>query len=392
LTLFPFTQPKVGLSITADSLCVAHLSRRFGHQSFGKYAEEPLPTGSIRLSPIEPNIVEREQVVNSLQAVLGHPKGSQSVALCLPDLCARTAILEMATLPSQSKEQQTLVEWRLRQDLKLPKDAFRISYQNVSSASGGLPGSSPTDKPVRLLATVIQENIIEAYEAVCLEVGLVPTSIHLASQAVFNMCRPIIETTLNTSDKRISFVPDMQFFLYLADWGFSIIAMRHQSPDFLRVKPLHHISKWTPTVSQTIDAFDPHNQGETDVPGERNQEHASARDLDVGLPTTTAIARTISNELIGTLQYYFESHEASMSTEGVYPLFLIGSHDPDNTLPMITELIHQEFSYDTDQGKPRVQAIPIFPGNTTLNLKTLSGLPAWSSTSLPAFAATSQSA
>jgi len=241
MTLFPFTRPKVGLSVTADSLCVAHVNRRLGHQSFGGYVEQPLPSGSIRLSPVEPNILEREQVINSLQAVFGHLKGPQSVALCLPDLCARTTIFDMATLPSQSKEQQALVEWRLQQDLNLPKEKFRISYQIFSSPSGGLIGSPPTDRPVRLLATAIQENIIEAYEAVCLEVGLVPASIHLASLAVFNMCRALIDTTLKTSTERISFVHDTQFFLYLADWGFSIIAMRHQAPMFLRVKPLRHM-------------------------------------------------------------------------------------------------------------------------------------------------------
>ncbi len=390
MTLFPFTRPKVGLSVTADSLCVAHVNRRLGHQSFGGYVEQPLPSGSIRLSPVEPNILEREQVINSLQAVFGHLKGPQSVALCLPDLCARTTIFDMATLPSQSKEQQALVEWRLQQDLNLPKEKFRISYQIFSSPSGGLIGSPPTDQPVRLLATAIQENIIEAYEAVCLEVGLVPASIHLASMAVFNMCRSLIDTTLKTSAKKISFVPDTQFFLYLADWGFSIIAMRHQAPIFLRVKPLRHMSQWTFPVSQSIDALNQQNQESTGVPDDRKQEPTFARDPDAGLTSSTPIARMISNELIGTLQYYFETHEASLSTDEMYPLFLVGSQDPDGTLPLISELIQQEFPFETDHGKPRIKGFPIFPGNRTLNLKSLSGLPAWTSTALPAFAGTSQ--
>ncbi len=392
MTLFPFTRPKVGLYVTADSLCVAHVSRRFGHQSFGRYVEQPLPSGSIRLSPVEPNILEREQVIDSLQAVFGHPKGPQSVALCLPDLCARTTIVEMATLPLQSKEQQALVEWRVQQDLRLSKQKFRISYQIFSSPSGGLSGSPPTDQPVRLLATAIQENIIEAYEAMCLEVGLVPASIHLASLAVFNMCRSLIDTTLNTSAERISFVPDTQFFLDLADWGYSIIVMRHQAPIFLRVKPLRHMSQLSAPVSQPIDALDQQNQGNADVPGDGKQEPACAREPDAGLHSSPPIARTLTNELIGTLQYYFETHEASIHTDEVYPLFLMGSPDPDNALPLITELIQQEFPFEADHGTPRIKAFPIFPGNTNLNLKPLSGLPAWTSTSLPAFAATSQSA
>jgi len=392
MTLFPFTRPKVGLSVTADSLCVAHVNRRLGHQSFGGYVEQPLPSGSIRLSPVEPNIVEREQVINSLQAVFGHLKGPQSVALCLPDLCARTTIFDMATLPSQSKEQQAVVEWRLQQDLNLPKEKFRISYQIFSSPSGGLVGIPPTDQPVRLLATAIQENIIEAYEAVCLEVGLVPASIHLASLAVFNMCRALIDTTLNASVERISFVPDTQFFLYLADWGFSIIAMRHQAPIFLRVKPLRHMSRWTPPVSQPIESLDQQDLEDSSILNDGSRALAPSMNQDAKIASSNHTATIITNELIGTLQYYFDTHEASIRTDEVYPLFLIGSQDPDNALPMITELIQQEFPCEADHGKQRIKALPIFPGNTNLNLKPLSGLPAWTSTSLPAFAATSQSA
>ena len=123
-----------------------------------------------------------------------------------------------------------------------------------------------------------------------------------------------------------------------------------------------------------------------------NRNQRLLGNLTQGFTLPPPIARTLTNELVGTLQYYFETHEASIHTDEVYPLFLIGSQDPDNALPLITELIQQEFPFEADHGTPRIKAFPIFPGNTNLNLTPLSGLPGWTSTSLPAFAATSQSA
>lgn len=392
MTFFPFTRPKAGLYVTADSFCLAHINRRLGHQSFGGYVEQSIPSGSIRLSPVEPNILEREQVINNLQAIFGHRKGPQSVALCLPDLCARTTILEMASLPKSPKEQQALVEWRLQQDLKLSKEKMRVSYQILFSTSGVMKGKPNTEQPVRLLATAIQENIIEPYESTCLEAGLIPTSIHLASLAVFNLCRPIMESTLKQTAGRISFVPDTQFFLYLADWGFSLIAIRHQTPAFLRVKPLRHMTSWLPPATQPIHEREPQEIGDTGIPVGDHHERTSSHEPNEVLTFNPQTAVIITNELVGTLQYYFETHEASFATDEVYPLFLIGSQAPDQALPRIAELIEQEFPFESEDGKPRIKAFPLFPGNANLNLKPLSGIPTWTSTSLPAFAATSQSA
>ncbi|MDT7041071.1 hypothetical protein [Candidatus Nitronereus thalassa] len=381
MTLFPLTRPKAGLYMTADSIGVAHIHRRFGHQSFDDYEEQPIPTGTIRLSPLEPNILEKEQVISNLKAVFGHRKGPRPIALCLPDLCARTTILEMASLPNSPKEQHALVEWRLQQDLKLSKEKRRISFQHLSQKS---------DRPVRLLATAIQENIIQAYENTCLEAGLIPASIHLASLAVFNVCRPIMESILSQSKGRISFAPDTQFFLYLADWGFSLIGIRHKIPAFLRVKPLRYLSPWLPPITQHQPEPDQEETSRTDLNHENFEKPAAADEpsnLHAFSPPTVDF---LTNEIVGTLQYYFETYEKSFSPDEVYPLFLIGSHTPDQTLPKISELIEQEFPWEAGLGKPRIKAFPLFPGTPNVKPKSLTGLPTWTSTSLPAFSATSQ--
>jgi Tfp pilus assembly PilM family ATPase len=391
MTLFPFTRPKIGLYVTAEAFSVAHVHRRFGHQSFDDYEEQPIPAGCIRLSPVEPNILERETVISNLQAVFDHRKGPQSVALCLPDLCARTTILEMASLPKNPKEQQALVEWRLKRDLKLSKEHMRVSFQHLASTSGWIKGTPTPDQPVRLLATAVQENILQAYENACLEAGLIPASIHLASFAVFNVCKPMMEAILSQSTGRISFVPDTQFFLYLADWGFSLIAVRNRTPIFLRVKPLRHTTPWLPQNIQHRTELDPQEPSEPGSAIDGAEEPTASLEQDNLRTFSPQTAAFMTNELVGTLQYYFETHEMSFSTDEVYPLFLIGSQVPDQALPKIAELIEQEFPWGSELDKPRIKAFPLIPGTANLSLKSLSGLPTWTSTSLPAFAAPSQS-
>ncbi len=390
MTFFPFARPKTGLYVTAESLSLAYVNRRLGHQSFGGCIEQPLPVGSIQLSPVEPNILDHEQVVNSLHAAVGQKNGPQSIALCLPDLCARTTLLEMASLPKNIKEQQALVQWRLQQDLNLPKENFRISYQILSSRQGKFHATRPPDQPVRLLATAIKENIIEAYETACLEADLIPASIHVASLAVFNMCRPIIDLNLTRTTERLSFVPGTLFFLYLTDWGFSLIALQNDIPSFLRIKPLRQLRP--PHAQPLHSTQDQNEEGQERTPFNNTEEPSNILEPNTMLTMPSQTTTVMTNELLGTLQYFFETHEANAMSNEIYPLFLIGSQHPDQVLPNIAEFIEHEFPCEGEHGTPRVKAFPLFPGNPNLNLKPISGLPSWTGTSLPAFAATSKSA
>lgn len=390
MTLFPFTRPKAGLYVTGEMLYVARLNRRLGYQSFGGTIEQPLPAGSIRLSPVEPNILEREQFVNGLHAAFGRHKGAQSIALCLPDLCARTTILEMASLPKNSKEQHDLVHWRLQQELSLSKEKLRISYQILSLKQGRFNASPPPDQPVRLLATAIKENIIESYETACLEVDLIPASIHLASLTVFNVCRPMMDTTLRLVTEPLTFVPGTLFFLYLADWGFSLIVLQNHLPSFLRIKPLGQLSRQSTYPVHSMQ--NGNDEGHESPSADPTEEFTDQLEPEIMLTIPSPATTVVRNEILGTLQYFFETHEDNGASDEVYPLFLIGSQNPEQMLPDIANFIEQQFPCEANHGMPRIKAFPLFSGNPNVNVKPLNGFPSWTGSSLPAFAATSKSA
>src|SRR5207244_13405373 len=67
-----------------------------------------LPSVLLRPSPVEPNISDVEALKSCLHALIGIPVGRQTpcwpIALVLPDLCVRTVLLNVDTLPSRSSE------------------------------------------------------------------------------------------------------------------------------------------------------------------------------------------------------------------------------------------------------------------------------------------------
>src|SRR5438876_8148637 len=66
------------------------------------------PSGLLRPSPVEPNISDGEALKAHLRALIGIPVGRQApswpIALVLADLCVRTVLLHVDTVPSRSSE------------------------------------------------------------------------------------------------------------------------------------------------------------------------------------------------------------------------------------------------------------------------------------------------
>ena len=215
----------------------------------------------------------------------------------------------------------------------------------------------------------------------CLQAGLIPVSLSLASPAVFDLCRSLMESTLTLSSQKLSFLPDTVFFLYLADWGYSVLVFQEYGPTFIRIKPLRQIA--------TLSAPKTESSPPSTTTSSEEDESPSPHILDPGevLHSNQETASVIANELLGTLQYYFETLSPSFKNHQLFPLFLAGSPEPETVLPLIANAIEEEFPLSSEDGKPGIKAFSLFPTNSNLNQKTLSGLTNWTSTSLPSFAA-----
>ena len=384
MRLFPFTRLRTGLYFSTDTCCVGHLRPGLRGPALTGYREQRLPPGSIRLSPLQQNVASFEPVLSALQANFPATQRPRSVAVCLPDLCLRTAILEFTSLPKNTKDQRALLEWRLQKELNLSPQPRRVSYQRLGAipARFSVPGSPPS--PARFLAVMIQNDIVEQYEALCLEAGIIPVSINVAGPAVLNLCRPIIEATVRTHARDIPFIPDTAVFAYIGDWGFSVIAYQGGHPCFVRVKPMKQLS--AVTVSRSLASVEETTSSGRPQSGSNENSTFQTPDL-LESPYNREPVATLTQELLGSLQFFFETVTSSGRQPSVYPLFLVGSAQPEILLPQLAEAIERAFPLQKEPDVPQVKVFPVFPGNPAIRAKSLSGLTPWTGTTLATVAA-----
>lgn len=383
MKLFPLIRPRTSLYFSTDKLCFGHIQHGLGGSKLGDYGEHCLPPGSIRLSPIEQNVVSAEPVLSVLHSNLHAIQRPHSVAVCLPDVCARTAVFELASLPKSKKDQKALIEWRLQKELNLTPKPRRVSYQLFGTLPSRFSFVRSPSMPVRLLAVTLQNDIIEQYETLCVKAGCIPVSINVAGLAVLNLCRPVIEATLQTHARAISFVPDTVIFVYVGDWGFSLIVYQERQPCFVRVKALKQLSAVTVSLSQA--SIEKPASSRRLQAGPRENTTFRAPDL-VESPHNRDPVATLTQELLGSLQFFFEAVMPTKRPTSVYPLFLVGGPQPDIMLPRLAESIERAFPLNKDTDVPQVKPFPVFPRNPTVQAKTLSGVTHWTSTTLATFA------
>jgi hypothetical protein len=128
MNLFPITQPALALSISEEALHLVKVKKSWRRTTFQEVKRVSLPSGVIRLSSAKPNIENMETFVEQLRILAEPLKKPISIALSLPDLCARTSVFDFSTFPGDKKEQTALLNWRFHQDLKLDTSLSRLSY------------------------------------------------------------------------------------------------------------------------------------------------------------------------------------------------------------------------------------------------------------------------
>ena len=367
MILFPMTKANVGLSITRDSLCLATVKRGLGGIRCRHIAEQQLPPDMLRLSPTKLNISNQPEFSDCLRTLLKGVKQPQPVALSLPDLCGRTAILTFSNFPSKKTEQDSIVQWRFQQDMNLPTDKARFSYC-VFPPPPKQPG------PTHVLATAIQRDIIEQYEQVCLECGLLPHSAGLAGLDVFDFYRSQVLEFSRGSQSRSHDLSQECLFLYLADWGFSFIAFRQGYPVFARVKALP-IPR-----PQSGDSVESHASSRLTIMDTVDVRSASQYVQDQYLPTNVT---NVANELVATLQYYFETLQPPrVEAESIPLYFAEGLRQAKTLLPeetRIQEMLKSSLSHPpnltmatfTDNLSPKIKKVML---NSTPQMASMSAV------------------
>ena len=342
MTLFPIVQPRLGLSITSDSVCLVEIKQTWRGKVFRRLAHHALPEGLVQLSSTKPNISDPNALSDVLKALTKGYRKPQSLVLSLPDVSGRTALFEFNEFPKNLPDREAILRWRFQQDVNLPTKNARIGFRlyDPQKQKKRNSGQSPSLRSV--LATAVSNVIIEQYEMACLKAGLLPLGVGLSSLDVLDLFRAQLQKTSQAAARRNQKSGGELLFLYLAGWGFSFIALREGIPAFVRVKSLRLVRPQE-IPAPSADAALPHDHP-TNMVGTQPiaDPKESSPNLDPETDNTSIASgktRMLTNELVATLQYYLESFPSTSSEAQTLPLYMAEGMEQGRTfIPAIEDI------------------------------------------------------
>jgi type IV pilus assembly protein PilM len=143
-------------------------------------AFQPLDPDVLQVNPLKDNIARADVFGRAIAGLLpsNGTRKQKRVALILPDYCARIAVLDFDTLPSDPHEQQALVKFRIKKGL-----SFDVDDAVVSMSARQRPGSKKQDVVVAVMAMEVASH----YEAPFRRAGAHPGFVTISALAALGL-------------------------------------------------------------------------------------------------------------------------------------------------------------------------------------------------------------
>ena len=142
----------------------------------------PFEPGVLVVSPLHENIQQPQVLLEHIQALAPGNGRKRRAAVILPDYCARVAVLDFDTFPSDLEEQQALVRFRLKKSVPFEVETAMVSYIEQPRPANGAAGAN-----VEILAAVIASDIVAQYEAPFRAAGFHPGLVTTSALAALNL-------------------------------------------------------------------------------------------------------------------------------------------------------------------------------------------------------------
>lgn len=181
------------LKLGVESVAWAEARWSWGGRRGHRCAASPLPDGTVKPSPAEPNVAQLAVLEAKILALAGPPRAvrvlgqtvtenfPRPVTLLLPDAAARAVVLHLDQLPVRADEREALIRWRFGQEQLFPLTGTALVSQ-VFVGSSRAAGSAQS-----VLAVAVHQSVLRQYESVCEGVGLIPRDVGLTSLQLFNL-------------------------------------------------------------------------------------------------------------------------------------------------------------------------------------------------------------
>jgi hypothetical protein len=146
----------------------------------------------------------------------------------LPDRVCHLAVFPFETLPPRERDREQIIRWRFEHEEHVTVGDARILHRvfPVKGAMTITPVEAKTTGQVTayVLAMAIKRSVLDQYEQVCQQAGLLPLSISCAALWLFDFYRPLLTQA------------DELFFVHQASDSMTCIAIKQGLPVFCRMK------------------------------------------------------------------------------------------------------------------------------------------------------------
>jgi len=194
--LFKPSYPLVAIEVRARSVGAVRVVRERGRLRLAAAACLELPEGVLRLSMVEPNVMDAAAFRSVLASALERAGGLASgrVALVLPDPVARVAVFPAGGGEGAGTDPEEMLRFRLRKSVP-----FEIREARVASLPLPVAGGEPS-----ILAGAIFRPVLQGYEAACESLGLHAGLVELTGLALHEAItrgRPVADRLLVNWDE-----------------------------------------------------------------------------------------------------------------------------------------------------------------------------------------------
>ena len=165
--------PAMAFEITEAGIASARIGAR------AELDFHPLRPGTLSVSPLKENVVDPDEFMMAVRAIANSQaaRKRKDVALILPDYCARTAVLDFDSFPSDPKEQASLVRFRMKRSVPF----------DIESAAVGYFAQAAQGKKVDVVVTVAPLEIVARYESPFRAAGMNPGLVTASSLAALEL-------------------------------------------------------------------------------------------------------------------------------------------------------------------------------------------------------------
>ncbi len=145
-----------------------------------EFGYRPLEPDVIQLSPIRDNVLRPAALLDAVAALAPANGGRRRrpAALILPDFCARVAVLDFDSFPTQRQEQESLVRFRLKRTIPFDLESSAVSYY--------VQGQSRS-RQMEVVVAVSPLEIVARYEAPFRAAGFHPGLVTTSTLAALSL-------------------------------------------------------------------------------------------------------------------------------------------------------------------------------------------------------------